>query len=102
MVSEDAGCQPQFLMRDRDGKLPELFDAVLSDAGEGSGSAAPSMSTAMWPELPGWHSRRAQPMDRLRYAAWITLRHKVRVERISANQINADKESIVRWRSYFS
>jgi putative transposase len=33
MDIEDAGCQVQYLIRDRDGKYPTLFDAVLADIG---------------------------------------------------------------------
>jgi putative transposase len=33
MDLEDAGCRARFLIRDRDGKYPDLFDQVLTDAG---------------------------------------------------------------------
>jgi putative transposase len=33
MDLEDAGCRARFLIRDRDGKYPQLFGTVLKDAG---------------------------------------------------------------------
>jgi hypothetical protein len=33
MDLEDAGCNVKYLIRDRDGKYPGMFDAILADAG---------------------------------------------------------------------
>ncbi|MFF4237802.1 hypothetical protein ACFYYL_18170 [Actinomadura geliboluensis] len=33
MDLQAAGCRVRFLIRDRDGQFPDLFDAVLADAG---------------------------------------------------------------------
>jgi putative transposase len=33
MDLDDAGCQVKYLIRDRDGKYPDLFDAILANAG---------------------------------------------------------------------
>ena len=63
MDLEDAGSRARFLIRDRDGKFPGLFDAVLKDAGIEtvlSGVQMPRMNAVMerWVltcrrELPG-------------------------------------------------
>jgi putative transposase len=50
MDLEDAGCRARFLIRDRDGKFPALFDAVLKDAGIEvvlSGVQMPRMNSIM-------------------------------------------------------
>jgi hypothetical protein len=50
MDLEDTGCRVQFLIRDRDGKFPALFDAVLADAGIEvvlSGVRMPRMNSIM-------------------------------------------------------
>ncbi|MFI9588593.1 integrase core domain-containing protein [Streptomyces sp. NPDC052236] len=50
MDLEDAGCRARFLIRDRDGKFPALFDAVLKDAGMEvvlSGVRMPRMNALM-------------------------------------------------------
>jgi transposase InsO family protein len=33
MDLHDAQCRARYLIRDRDGKFPDLFDAILADAG---------------------------------------------------------------------
>ncbi|MFJ3221708.1 integrase core domain-containing protein [Kitasatospora sp. NPDC086801] len=50
MDLEDAGCRARYMLRDRDGKFPELFDAVLADAGIQvvlSGVRMPRMNSIM-------------------------------------------------------
>jgi len=50
MDLQDAGCRSRFLIRDRDGKYPQLFDAVLRDAGIEvvfSGVRMPRMNSIM-------------------------------------------------------
>ncbi len=50
MDLEDAGCRVKYLIRDRDGKYPALFDAVLADAGINvvlSGVRIPRMNAVM-------------------------------------------------------
>jgi putative transposase len=50
MDLEDASCPPRYLIRDRDGKFPALFDAILADAGIDvilSGVRMPRMDSIM-------------------------------------------------------
>jgi hypothetical protein len=50
MELEDAGCRTRFMIRDRDGKFPDLFDAILADAGIEvvlSGIRIPRMNAVM-------------------------------------------------------
>jgi transposase InsO family protein len=50
MDLEDAGYRARFLIRDRDGKYPALFDAILADAGIEvvlSGVQMPRMNSIM-------------------------------------------------------
>ena len=50
MDLEDAGSRARFLIRDRDGKFPSLFDAILADAGVEvvlSGVQMPRMNSIM-------------------------------------------------------
>jgi putative transposase len=50
MDLEDAGCRARFMIRDRDGKFPEMFDAILADAGIDvvlSGIRMPRMNAIM-------------------------------------------------------
>ncbi|MEU7876537.1 integrase, partial [Dactylosporangium sp. NPDC049140] len=47
---DDAGCSVKYLIRDRDGKYPALFDAILADAGTTvvlSGVRMPRMNSIM-------------------------------------------------------
>jgi transposase InsO family protein len=50
MDLEDTGCRARFMIRDRDGKFPEMFDAILADAGIQvvlSGIQMPRMNSIM-------------------------------------------------------
>jgi transposase InsO family protein len=50
MDLEDASCRARFLIRDRDGKFPALFDTILADAGIEvvlSGVRMPRMNSIM-------------------------------------------------------
>ncbi|MFD8867065.1 integrase core domain-containing protein [Streptomyces sp. NPDC059590] len=50
MDLEDLGCRARYMIRDRDGKFPDLFDAVLADAGIEvalSGVQMPRMNSIM-------------------------------------------------------
>jgi putative transposase len=50
MDLEDAGCRARFLIRDRDGKFPGLFDVILADAAIDvvrSGVRMPRMNSIM-------------------------------------------------------
>lgn len=50
MGIEDAGCKVRYLIRDRDGKYPAMFDTVLADAGIKvvlSGIRVPRMNAIM-------------------------------------------------------
>jgi transposase InsO family protein len=50
MDIEDAGCRVKYLIRDRDGKYPALFDTILADAGVTvvrSGVQMPRMNAVM-------------------------------------------------------
>src|SRR5437773_2679185 len=50
MDLQDAGCRARFLIRDRDGKYPALFDVILADAGIRvvlSGIQVPRMNSVM-------------------------------------------------------
>jgi transposase InsO family protein len=50
MDLDDAGCQVKYLIRDRDGKYPAVFDAILADAGVTvvlSGVRMPRMNSIM-------------------------------------------------------
>ena len=50
MGLEDADCRARYLIRDRDGKFPVLFDTILADAGietVRSGVRMPRMNSIM-------------------------------------------------------
>ncbi|WP_240942256.1 integrase core domain-containing protein [Planosporangium thailandense] len=63
MDLEDAGYRARFLIRDRDGKFPALFDTVLTDAGSDvvlSGVRMPRMNSI----TERWVQTRRELLDR--------------------------------------
>jgi transposase InsO family protein len=64
MDIEDAGCRVKYLLRDRDGKYPALFDLILADTGITvvlSGVRVPRMNSI----VERWiQSRRHELLDR--------------------------------------
>jgi transposase InsO family protein len=68
MDLEDVGCRVKYLIRDRDGKYPALFDAVLADAGITvvlSGVRTPRMNAVMERWVRTCRRRRDPPRVRL-------------------------------------
>ncbi|WP_347814598.1 integrase [Streptomyces sp. Tu 3180] len=64
MDLEDAGCRAGFLIRDRDGTFPTLFDTVLNDAGTEAvlgGVRMPRMHSILERWMP---ICRREPLDR--------------------------------------
>jgi hypothetical protein len=62
MDLEDAGCRARYMIRDRDGKFPALFDTVLADTGIKvalSGIQMPRMNSIMGKrrDKPAWRRR---------------------------------------------
>ncbi|MET8128663.1 hypothetical protein ABZV67_31325 [Streptomyces sp. NPDC005065] len=78
MDLEDAGCRARFLIRDRDGKFPELFDALMKDAGVEavfSGVQMPRMNSI----TEGWlQTRGRELLDRTLIWNQRHLRHALR------------------------
>jgi hypothetical protein len=75
MDLHDAGSQARFLIRDRDGKYPPMFDTILADAGiatslsaDATGSAASFTNTNMPHGLHGRSSRHLQGSGQIRQA----------------------------------
>ncbi|MGH3623182.1 MAG: integrase core domain-containing protein [Sciscionella sp.] len=71
MDLDDAGCQARFLIRDRDGQYPALFNAVLADAGIQavlSGIQMPSMNSIIQRWVQTLPPRTARPHPHLKPA----------------------------------
>ena len=76
MDIEDAGRRATYLIRDRDGKYPALFDAILADAGIAdagitvvpSGVQMPRMNAVMGAVGPDLPQRTARPNPDLELA----------------------------------
>ncbi|WP_435864136.1 integrase [Streptomyces mirabilis] len=88
MNLEDAGCRARLLIRDRDGKFPGLFDAVLNDAGIEvvlSGVRMPRMNSIMERWVP---TCRRELLDRTLIRNQHHLLHALRgFERLSCHRV---------------
>lgn len=112
MDLEDARCRARFLIRDRDGKFPALFDAILADAGIEvglSGVRMPRMNsiterwlqtcrrelldrTLIWNQRHLLHALRA-------FEQFYNPIGRIRASRMPARCIHCPRRSLIRTRS---
>jgi len=86
---EDTGCRAHLLIRDRDGKYPALFNAILADAGIEavlSGVRIPRMNSVMQRWI---QSSRRELLDRTLVRNQAHLLHALRVSAMPGDQAGA-------------